>query len=106
MEKFLPLCALAPDADDLLDWNIDGEAGCLSGLLCEAERLAEGGRISSHEDGTRRTQWVKAIMDSWMKESVRAANGLDSPAVVNYLHMRRDSFSLRLESMLQPLTVP
>ena len=87
--------------DDLLDWNIDGEAGCQTWLLCEAERRRKAGESVAMWMGREGFQWVKAIMDRWMEESVRAADGLNSPAVVNYLHMRRDSFSLQLESMLQ-----
>lgn len=101
-EKFFTLFARWHQMrDDLLDWNIDGEAGCQTWLLCEAERRRKAGESVAMWMGREGFQWVKAIMDRWMEESVRAADGLNSPAVVNYLHMRRDSFSLQLESMLQ-----
>jgi hypothetical protein len=86
--------------DDLVDWSSDHEDGNRTWLLCEAQR-----RRMEHESvpawmGREGFQWVKLVMECWMEEAATAAAGLNSPELVRYLNMRRNSFSRHMTAML------
>jgi hypothetical protein len=101
-EKFFTLFARWHQMrDDLLDWSSDGEPGCRTWLLCEGDRRRTADESVAMWMGREGFRWVKTVMDGWMEEASTAAEALNSPALVNYLQMRRDSFSAYIESLLQ-----
>jgi hypothetical protein len=87
-------------SDDLADWSSDYESGNRTWLLSEAER-----RCADHESvpvwmGREGFRWVKVVMESWINDAVIAAATLNSPELVRYLDLRRNSFLRHIDRLL------
>jgi hypothetical protein len=87
--------------DDVLDWSGDLDAGRRSWLLCEAERRRVEDEGIAEWMGREGFQWANSVLERCMEEALTAAAGLDSPELVAYLNLRRDSFSRHMNFILE-----
>jgi hypothetical protein len=89
--------------DDFRDWSKDEQSGIQTWLLCEAERRRVATESTASWLGREGFQWVKDVMDAWMAELVTAAEQLDSPPALAYVHRWRVLFDAQIDTVLLSL---
>jgi len=86
--------------DDVMDWKSDLEAGQPTWLLTEAERRRDAGEPVAAWMGRAGFRWARGVMDGWIAETLEAASGLQSPALMAYLQQRNELFSRQIGRMI------
>lgn len=86
--------------DDVVDWNRDMQAGQSTWLLTEATRQCKTGESVAAWMGREGFRWAKTVMNQRISETLEAASGLKSPALLFYLERRNELFSKQIGNMI------
>jgi hypothetical protein len=86
--------------DDVMDWNSDMQAGHPTWLLTEAAQRRKGGESVAAWMGREGFRWARTVMDHRINETLEAASGLKSPALMSYLEQRNELFSKQIGNMI------
>jgi len=86
--------------DDIMDWSSDMQAGQPTWLLTEAARRRRGGESVAAWMGREGFRWARTVMDHGINETLQAASGLKSQALMFYLEQRNELFSQQIGNMI------
>jgi hypothetical protein len=86
--------------DDVMDWSSDMQAGQPTWLLTEAARRRTGGESVAAWMGREGFHWARTVMDHRINETLEAASGLKSQALMFYLEQRNELFSQQIANMI------
>ena len=86
--------------DDVVDWNIDVEAGHPTWLSTEAARRRKSGESVAAWMGREGFRWARTVMDHRINETLDAASGLKSQALTSYLEQCNELFSKQIGNMI------
>jgi hypothetical protein len=87
-------------SDDLRDWSSDYKSGNCTWLLAEAGRRRGDGESVPAWMGREGFEWVKAVIEKLMEDTMQAASALNSPGLVLYLQRRSELFSRQIHNMM------
>lgn len=86
--------------DDIMDWNSDMQAGQPTWLLTEAARRRNSDESVAAWMGREGFRWAKTVMDERINETLKAASGLKSQALMLYFEQRNELFSQQIDNMI------